>query len=245
MKLTEKLLDLLEALKYKKEDNSHGYDLTAKSPYGEVLIRVHASDYGNAVFAVEVGDARLFDAEGDSDTLRESQAKSLVDSFIKSRKFNPEKWLKSSKYVDRFLKGLDSGKYKKPIERAKDSKHLLSTLLQAIMDEVTYYGNYVDNEVPHLADDLLLDFFRSDKARQIMFSKVSRLVTKGSGEFKKRFGSSEFFRGSHSGKSDDDILDKAIDKIIAKSGSTSDDDFWAEMMGNQSIRQKLLKLKGK
>lgn len=244
MKLTEKLLDLIESLKYKKEDNSHGYDLTAKSPYGEVLIRVHLSDYGSVVFAVEVGDKRLFDAEGDNDTIVESEAKSMVDRYIASRKFNPEKWLKSSKYVEKFLNDIDSGKNKIMDRMAVSSDNLAQSLLAKLFDEVSYYGGYVSNEVPPFADDLLLSFLKSSDATKIMLSKVRRLIEKGDGKFKKRWRNGNF-SGSQTGMSLTDLTDKAINKIISKSGSNLEDDFWKEMMGNQSIRQKLLKLKGR
>ena len=106
MKLAEKLLSILESLKYeKKEDKNGNHELVAKSPQGEVSISVYAhKDGGEDVYLIDIGSKRVFEAGNDNDTVSVSKAKQIVDMFIKSRKFNPEKWLKSSSYVGKFLK---------------------------------------------------------------------------------------------------------------------------------------------
>lgn len=215
------------------------FTYTLKNGDIELSVFDGGDDYRAEVYAISIGDKEIFDAVESDGAMSIPDAKRYVERYRNSRKFNPEKWLQG-KYVDKLLKDIDAGKFKKPIEQA-NSKNVVNILLTRLIEEIEDYGFYVDTGIVPFANDIVAAFLRTNKAKKIMFSKVRRLVTKGSGVFASKFTKGEF-EGFSDDKSSKDILDRAINRLTNSNGS-SEFDFFGDFEKRSDLLDKIKKVR--
>ena len=127
--------------------------------------------------------------------------------------FSPDKWLKTSDYVNKLIDKFDSDdKTVVKLINNHTSDKLVHRFIARIYSELKHYGSYAIS-IPDEEIDNVMEFLKTPEAVKIIHSKVSRKL-KGDGRVRLYYSN----LAGKAGKSLDQVTDKAAYKMFNKEG---------------------------